>query len=121
MDSSQDDGSRSSVSADGPLARPLSRALVELLLDADGNEKGMVLLVNEAARFKAASSGETLDEITLETVREEILDEHVGPLERAGLVAYDGEEDRLSLADSERAVRARLDAASERDGRDSYK
>jgi len=81
----------------------------------------MVLLVNEAARFKAASDGETLDAITLDTVRAELVEEHVPALESAGIVTHDEDDDSLSLADSEREVRVRLaDAAAAASG-ESYK
>lgn len=81
----------------------------------------MVLLVNEAARFEAASDGETPDAITLDTVRAELAKEHVPPLESAGVVTYDEDDDTLSLADSERGARIRLaEAAAEAPG-ESYK
>jgi len=80
----------------------------------------MVLLVNEAARFKAASDGETVDAITLDTVRAKLLEEHVPPLESAGIVTYDEGEDTLSLATEEHEARSRLDDAVAEASGESY-
>ncbi|QLH79513.1 hypothetical protein HZS55_20415 [Halosimplex rubrum] len=120
MDGSQEDGWLSRDRDDG-LDHPLARLVVRTLLEQSDGERGMVLLVNEAARFKAASDGETIDAITLDTVRAELVEERIPPMEAAGIVTYDEDEDTLALVDPERAVRARLeDAAAEAPG-ESYK
>ncbi|QPV61984.1 hypothetical protein I7X12_14655 [Halosimplex litoreum] len=120
MDGSQEDG-RLSRDRDDGLDHPLARLVVRALLDESDGERGMVLLVNEAARFKAASDGETMDAITLDTVRAELVEEHIPALESAGIATYDENEDSLSLAGSEGEVRIRLEEAAAEAPGESYK
>ncbi|WP_436906816.1 hypothetical protein [Halosimplex marinum] len=106
---------------DDGLDHPLARLVVRALLDEPDGERGMVLLVNEAARFKAASDGETLDAITLDTIRAELVDECIAPLEAADVVTHDEDEDTLSLVGSKREARSRLAEAAAAASGESYK
>lgn len=104
-----------------PFGHPVRRHLAEYLLGKELGEAGMIVVVNEIARFKAGSGGETLDDVTLQTVREELEAYHVPVLEEGGIVERDLDEDRLSLASEREWVRRRLEEAKADSDRESYK
>lgn len=95
----------------GALTDPIRRRIVEYVLETEDHERAMVLLTNEIARFKAANGYGSDEEIRLNAVRRELEGRHFPRLERAGLLAYSGEKDRVALAASPAAVRAELERA----------
>lgn len=102
-------------------AHPMRRHLTEYLLGKDRDAVGMTVVVNEAARFKAGSDGETLDDITLQTVREELEEYHIPVLEDEGVLDRDPDADTLSLTPGREGIRQRLEAAKATAERHTFK
>lgn len=108
--SERDDGDATSPAT--ALSHPTRRRVVELLCDADGGEKGMVLVLNAVARFKAETDLDVGESVELGAVRDELEADHLPALEAAGLVRHDEAADAVELAVPEAAARRRLaDAA----------
>lgn len=103
----------SSVSPTDALSHPLRRHLVEYLLHWEGKERGMVLVVNEIARFKARSGYDSSEEISLRSARIDLQEQHIPTLEGAGIVTHDTDEDMLALADSPETIHSYLEEAEE--------
>lgn len=108
----EDSAESSSPKPARALSHPMRRHVAELILEADGYEQPMGVVVEDAARFKVNGEASELEGASLKAVRRELVETHLPTLERVGLVTFDRDDDRVALAEAPETVRRLVEDAS---------